>query len=392
MPWKVSNPMDQRLQFILDHARGRYHFSALCELYGISRKTGYKWLDRFRAGGWSGGVNEHSRARPQQPRITEAMQQAILQLRAAEGHGLNGPKKILAGLATEFPGEALPCRTTIYRYLKQAGLVLPGRRVKRVALYPSPLAGCSEPNGLWSVDYKGQFRLGNGEYCYPLTVMDHASRALRACKALRGTTYRQARQAFEDIFMEHGLPDRIRSDNGVPFAGKGVAGLSTLSIWWLELGIMPERIQPGKPQQNGRHERMHRSLKLAVCGKPAGDLASQQVKFDEWVDYYNNRRVHEALQQRTPASQDRPSGRRYTGTPAEMQYPAMRKPHRVKSGGLIYVKSNIVYVGALLAGKTVGVEEIGDGLWRIFFGRLALGAVDERQAKNGYLTLKVSPM
>jgi transposase InsO family protein len=391
MPWKEVKPMDEKVLFIADCLREADSFSQLCSHYGISRKTGYKWLDRYRGGGLDGLAEHSRRPRTAAGETPYAIRQAILELRG-RGPEPPGPKKLQALLVARFPDQPPPCRTTIYGILKNAGLVEPQRRRRRVAPHRSPLASATTPNVLWSADYKGQFKTRDGRWCYPLTVMDHASRYLLCCQGLGGTRFIEAQAIFERLFREYGLPERMRTDNGVPFASPGPGGLSRLSIWWVRLGIRPERIEPGRPQQNGRHERMHRTLKRAVTHPPAKNLSSQQVLFDQFQHRYNEERPHESLAQISPARCYAPSVRPYPERLPELAYPGWFLRHKVASNGLAYCLGLRVYIGYLLTGQWVGLEAMDDGVWDVYFGPIRLGRFDERDRRgrlNDYIVLKV---
>ena len=320
MSWKEVNPMQQKILFIADYLRQTSSLTALCFQYGISRKTGYKWIQRFESSGID-GLNEQSRRPNSNPAKTPyRFQQAIIELRQ-KYKTIPGAKKIQVMLAQRYPNEVIPSKSTIYNILNQAGLVQSKRRKRRVAPYPQPFSPVTDINELWSVDYKGQFKLNNGQWCYPLTVMDHKSRYLFACDALKGPLLKETKSVFIRLFKEYGLPSRMRSDNGTPFASIACGGLSQLSIWWIKLGIQPERIEPGKPQQNGRHERMHRTLKKATTRPPSNNMKKQQIRFDAFCKEYNEERPHEALQQKTPASQHASSHREYPDKLTTLQYP-----------------------------------------------------------------------
>ena len=242
------------------------------------------------------------------------------------------------------------------------------------------------------MDYKGQFKLGNGQWCYPLTVMDHHSRYLCACDALKGPRLNDTQRVFKRVFREYGLPARIRSDNGVPFASTARGGLSQLSLWWIRLGILPERIEPGKPQQNGRHERMHRTLKQAVTRPPSPSLRSQQRRFNAFCQEYNDERPHEALYQQTPASQYTSSPRAYPECLPELYYPDYFEVRKVSTNGAVYWCNKMVYVSHLLKDENVGLEEVDEGLWQVYFGPVTIGRFNERDIKGHtvpYLTVKV---
>lgn len=388
MPWKDVKPMDEKVLFIADYLRQVESFVQLCERFGISRKTGYKWVERYGQGGIE-ALEERSRKRHSQSAQTPyVIQEAILKLR--EHRGDPGPKKIQALLAQRFSEDEIPSTTTIHNILKRAGKIETRRRVRRTTPVPGPLRTATEPNELWSADYKGQFMTRDGHWCYPLTVMDHASRFLLGCEGLGATRYDETRQVFERLFREYGLPERIRTDNGVPFASIGVASLSRLSIWWIRLGIQPERIEPGKPQQNGRHERMHRTLKKSLGKAPAGNLQQQRRELEGFRRYYNEQRPHEGLNLKSPQACYCASTRSYPKRLPEIEYPSYFDRVKVQRSGVTYWGGLTIYLGNLLAGEVVGIEAIGDGVWEVHFGPVRLGRFDERQAgARGYLTLKV---
>jgi putative transposase len=393
MPWQETKPMDQKILFIADYLRDTYSHTELCARYGISRKTGYKWLERYQRFELD-GLTEHSRRPRQSPQSTPyAIRKAIIELRTT--HRITpGAKKIRALLAQRFSNETIPSKTTIYNILNAEGLVQkkPKHRGK-VPPYPQPFAPANDANEVWSADYKGQFKLGNGQWCYPLTVMDHHSRYLLCCQGIVSTAGELARKQFTRLFREYGLPRRIRTDNGTPFASRATGGLSSLSIWWIRLGIVPERIKPGKPQQNGRHERMHRTLKRATTRPvPAKSFAAQQRRFDAFQHEYNQQRPHEALGQTPPAQHYRASAREYPTRLPEITYPDHFEVKPVCSSGVIYVHNGQVYVSHLLVGENVGMEEVDDGIWDIYFGPMRLGGFDRRKPQGGkhpYWTVKV---
>lgn len=391
MPWKEVKPMDEKVLFIADSLREIDSFSQLCQRYGISRKTGYKWLARYREQG-ADGLPERSRRPLSCADATPfAVQQAILELRGI-GRAPPGPKKLQALLGARFPGDLIPSKTTIYNILKRAGRIEPRRRHRRVAPRPCALTRADTPNALWSADYKGQFKTRDGRWCYPLTIMDHASRYLLRCHGLAGTSFDDARTVFESLFRECGLPDRLRTDNGAPFASIGVGGLSRLSLWWVRLGILPERIDPGRPQQNGRHERMHRTLKQAVTHPPAQTIKKQQTLFDRFQREYNEERPHEGLAQHTPGSRYAASPRVYPERLPELEYPNWYQRQKVSVNGVMYCLGRRVYVGYLLGGEWMGLEPVADGEWDVYFGPVRLGHFDERDTRgvqNNYIVLKV---
>lgn len=391
MPWRELKPMDLKMLFIAEYLKGPPSFSELCQAYEISRKTGYKWVERYETLG-PAGLEERSRRRLTQDYIVPfAVREAIIELRG-KGETVPGPKKIQVALLQRFPDQKPPSRTTIYNVLKQAKLITPRRIRQRVAIYPKPLRHAETPNQLFSADFKGQFLTGAGVWCYPLTIMDHASRFLLACHSMPGTNLKETQAVFTRVFRENGLPDRIRTDNGVPFASKGRAGLSQLSIWWLRLGIIPERIAPGRPEQNGRHERMHRTLKSTLPSPPAVEWEAQQRHFDRFIQHYNYERTHEALSQKTPAACYSPSSRAYPEKLPEMSYPSHVEAYRADCSGVVNRRGLRVYVGYVLKHQTIGLELIDEDIWDVIFGPIVIGRVDLKEAKDGYVTLKVLPM
>ena len=307
MPGRKTAPMDQRTQFIADHLRETQTITELCDRYGVSRKTGDKWIDRYLRLG-PAGLEEHSRRPHRAPNQTaDEIVAAILEAR--QRHPGWGGKKLRVLLQRRHPRWTLPGRSTVCDILRRHGLV-PTRRARRRLGHPGkPTTIMGAPNAVWCADYKGQFRTGDGRYGYPLTVTDGFSRYLLGCQALSTTAVDVAKPVFTSLFYEYGLPARIRTDNGVPFATTTLARLSKLSAWWVRLGILPELIEPGKPQQNGRHERMHRTLKDETTRPAAASLAAQQRKFNVFREEFNQERPHEALDQQTPASLYRASNR-----------------------------------------------------------------------------------
>jgi len=392
MPWKEVKPMDQKLLFMADHLRKVTTFSDLCDRFGISRKTGYKWVVRYEELGFD-GLQDRSRRPHEHPlRTPYAVREAISALRTSRPKDPPGPKKIQALLKQNHPGWEIPSKTTIYNILAEKGLIRPQRHRRRVPASQQPFSPVREPNDVWSADFKGQFRTRDGTWCYPLTVMDHQSRFLLGCRNFDATRYEPTQKAFDALFREYGLPWRIRTDNGAPFASHSPAGLSRLSKWWVRLGILPERIAPGKPQQNGRHERMHKTLKAATAIPPAATAQRQQQEFDAFRRRYNNDRPHESLGQNTPASQYRPSTRALPDKLPELEYPGHVRVALVHHSGIIQHQGHRVYIAGLLKGENVGVEETADGVWSVFFGPLHLGRFNIRDAKkprNDYLRLHV---
>ncbi len=376
MPWQETLLMDQRVQFIADYQRDVFDVAGLARRYGISRKTAYKWIDRYEVGGPAGLV-DRSRRPVHAPNATPAViVAALVELRGH--HPTWGAKKLRKILATREPTWTLPARSTVCDLLDRAGLITTSRR-RQVPAHPGrSLIAMTAPNGTWTADFKGQFKTRNGVYCYPLTIVDGFSRYLLACQGLLSTAIVLARPIFLRLFQEYGLPEIIRTDNGVPFATTALGRLSTLSVWWIRLGILPELIAPASPQQNGRHERMHRTLKAEATRPPSGNLQAQQTRFNRFRQEYNEERPHEALGQETPASVYRPSGRALPRRLAPLEYPGHFELRLVSRNSGIRWQKHWVCVTHTLAGEYVGLEEVGDGLWDVYFGPLKLGRMHER--------------
>ena len=342
MPWSQTSPMDQKMQFIADYLREVLDVTELCDLYGISRKTGYKVIDRYLRHG-PAGLEDRSRRPHTSPNHTpHEVEQALLEARRR--HPSWGAKKLLMIVHKAHPRWELPHRSTVCDILSRNGMVPKKRTRRRIGHPGKPTSSILAPNDLWCADFKGQFKTGDGLYCYPLTVTDGFSRYLLGCQALNSTSVEGAKPVFARLFKEYGLPKRIRTDNGVPFATTTLARLSKLSAWWLRLGVMPEFIEPGKPQQNGQHERMHLTLKNETTRPPAGSLAAQQRKFNVFVDEFNNERPHEALDQQTPASCYQPSTREMPNTLPPLVYPDRFEVRYVSAnGGIAGTKTGSMY-------------------------------------------------
>jgi transposase InsO family protein len=371
--------MDQRTQFIADYLREILSITELCDLYGISRKTAYKWIERYLRQG-PAGLEERTRRPQSSPNGTpDEVTQALLEARRR--HPSWGGKKLLTLVHMRHPKWDLPHRSTVCDILKRHGMVPKQRNRRHIGHPGKPSSLILAPNDLWSADFKGQFKTGNGRYCYPLTVTDNFSRYLLGCQGLNSTAVEEAKPVFIRLFREFGLPKRIRTDNGVPFATNTLARLSKLSAWWVRLGVMPELIEPGKPQQNGRHERMHRTLKDETTRPPAGSLPAQQRKFNVFIDEFNNQRPHEALDQQTPASRYQRSPREMPDKLAPLVYPDRFEVRYVSANGGIRWNRDWVNVSTVCIGEYVGLEEIGDGIWNVYFGPLKLGRLNERHMR-----------
>jgi transposase InsO family protein len=380
MPWKESHPVEQRMRFVV-RLRDGEPMAELCREFGISRKTGYKFWERYKEAGATGLLDE-SRAPDVIPHRTKPeVCQALVAARKA--HPTWGGRKLKAWLNDKEPGIQWPVASTISTILKREGLVTERRRRPRGARpFGQPLTQGSAPNDVWCADYKGQFRVGTGQYCFPLTASDLASRFLVALEALEGTDEEGAREGFSAAFREYGLPSVIRTDNGSPFASQALANLTRLSAWWLRLGIKHERIEPGHPEQNGQHERMHRTLK-AETTRPAGkNFLQQQERFDGFREEYNTERPHEALGDRPPARVYEASTRPFPEKLSEPTYPLHDDVLLVGKGGHIRLpRARHVFLTTALAGELVGLREMDDGRWLVSFVSLDLGAYDPKAGR-----------
>jgi len=375
VPWTEATPMDSRLQFVAEAKRTDEPFVALCARHGIAPKTGYKWLARYAAEG-PAGLHERSRRPRTSPTATApAAADALLELRRR--HPTWGAKKLLAVLGRRHPRLTLSAPSTAAALLQRAGLVTARRRRRALGHPGRPTAAMDAPNAVWTADFKGEFKTRDGVYCYPLTVADGYSRFLLACRGLPSTATAGARPVFERLFREYGLPARIRSDNGVPFATIALARLSALSVWWVRLGILPDLTEPSSPQQNGRHERLHRTLEAEACRPPQAHARAQQRAFDDFRREYNAERPHEALGQATPASRYAASPRPYPARLAPLEYPAHYEVRRVSRNGGVRWYDAWVNVSHVLAEEYVAFEEVADGLWQVYFGPLRIGRFHE---------------
>jgi len=379
MPWSQTSPMDQRLLFLADCARELDPLAEVCRRYGISRKTGYKWIGRFKEKGRE-GITEHSR-RPR--RLARSTPAEIIEriLEARRRHPNWGAKKLLWLLGRRSPEIHWPPRSTVCDILKRHGLVPSPRRRRRLSHPGRPTTPMTAPNEIWTADFKGHFKTGDGLYSYPLTVQDGFSRYLLDVQAFLSPSHQLTQPVFERLFQEYGLPRIIRTDNGAPFATTAIGRLSRLSVWWIRLGIFPELIEPAHPEQNARHERMHRTLKAETARPPSEDHNTQQERFDSFRHFFNHERPHEALGQQTPASVYHPSARTFPNRLPKVEYPGHFEVRRVSRNGGVRWNSNWVCVSHVLGEEYVGFEEIDDGLWEVFYGPVRLGRFHERISK-----------
>ena len=377
MPWRVLTPMSERRQFVDEYLRGTTSMTALCAGYGVSRRIGYKWLTRFLVEG-DRSLGDHSRRPRTSPWAIEP-ELAVLLLTARQRHPTWGPRKILAYLRPRHPEATLPAASTVGALYKRHGLVRPRRRRIRPGHPGRPTSPILAPNDVWTADFKGHFALGTGRRCHPLTIVDGYSRYLLACQALAHPTTTASQAVFTRVFQEYGLPHRIRTDNGAPFATTALCRLSTLSVWWMKLGIRPELIEPASPQQNARHERMHRTLKAEATRPPKATLRAQQRRFNSFRLEYNLERPHEALHDASPGSVYRPSRRPFPVRIPGPSYPEHYLDRYVSTNGGVRFHRRYITIAPALIGERIGFEEIADGRWALYFYDHLLGHLDERE-------------
>jgi putative transposase len=374
MPWKTTCPMDQKLKFVVAVNESDLSFAALCREHGISRKTGYKLVARYEVRG-AKGLEEGEPGKHSCPHATpDVVSDRVCELR--KEHPSWGPQKLRSRLL-ELGEPRVPAASTIGDLLKKRGFIVPRRRRVRTPPNLVPLALGEQPNDVWCTDFKGHFPLGDKTRCHPLTLTDHASRYLLKCEALTAPTDRGVRIHFERAFREFGVPERMRSDNGVPFASTAPGGLSALSIWWIQLGIFPERIEPGQPQQNGRHERMHKTLKAEV--ELCATMPEQQRALDRFRHIFNDERPHEALNQKTPASRYCRSHRPMPTSPRSPEYADSMKTRRLDDQGRLLFGGTRALVTRLLAGEPIGIDPVDEDTWELFYGPIAIGELRLRQ-------------
>lgn len=376
MSWRNYDQKEQKMLFIADWLKQETTISDLCRCYGISRKTGYKLIHRYEEEEFK-AFEDRSHARHFIGNQTSTEIQAEI-IKTKKRFLYFGPRKIRDWLVKHYPQECWPATSTIGEILKNNDLVKPRRYRRKVEAYSAPFESCQFANHVWSADFKGQFRLGNHRYCYPLTISDNYSRFLLTCYALYRPTLKETKEQFQKAFYLYGLPDFIKTDNGLPFAGSGIAGLSQLSIWWLKLGIIPERIQPGHPEQNGRHERMHRTLKEATTTPPRSNLYRQQQRFDEFINEYNHERTHEALNGKTPGEIYQRSKRELPSKLPEVTYPDHFVIRFARSNGQIKWNGKKYFISELLYGEPIGVDQISEEKIAIYFSKLKIKEIDLR--------------
>ena len=370
--------MDEKLRFVFEYERDEQTMAELCACFGICRDTGYVWLRRYRQHGVA-GLLELNRAAKRHPNQTCAqVEQAVVALRQA--HMRWGPRKLKRILERDEPWRGWPAASTMGEIVKRAGLVVARKKRRRTEPYTDPLAHAVESNRVWCADFKGWFRSGDGTRIDPLTITDACSRYLLRCQAVEKTDTERVRAIFEAAFREYGLPCAIRTDNGAPFASSAAGGLSRLAVWWIKLGIVPERIEAGHPEQNGRHERMHGTLKQDL--RPAQDWRGQQRELDRFRYDYNEVRPHEALGMQTPASVYEPSPRPYPERLPEVEYPDTMPVRTVKSHGHFRWKKHDVFLSEVLWGERVGLLPFDDGCYTVYFAHVPVALFEERTRKT----------
>jgi putative transposase len=376
MPWQKKDPVNERLQFVAQAQEGFYSIPELSARFGISRQAGYATIARYNELGVD-SLKGGSHAPKHCPhRITGGMRELLLESRRV--HPTWGPRKILAWLQPRHPEMVLPAPSTVGDLYRQEQLV---KRRPRRRRWSQPGRAAIEvvgPNDLWTIDFKGEFRTLDGLPCYPLTIADAHTRFILAVDGLPSTAYVGVRPVMERVFREYGLPAVIRSDNGGPFATKAVAGLSRLNVWWIQLGIKQDRIAPGRPDQNGSHERMHLTLKDETIVPPAPDGPAQQERFDAFRGQFDFERPHEALGMQTPGSLYTRSPRELPERLPEPEYPAHCVIRQVRANGILYFRDRSIFLSEVLIGQRVALEEIADGVWSIYFYDLLLARLDER--------------
>lgn len=371
--------VEERTRFVIEHEDEQYTMTELCRIYGISRETGYEWLQRYREGGLK-ALEDLGRAPRRHPNQTpEAIEQAVLELR--RWHMTWGARKLKCRLERDHPGSRWPAASTIGEMLARAGLVVARKKRRRTPPYTQPFASADAPNRVWCADFKGWFRTQDGTRIDPLTISDAHSRYLLRCQAVRKMDSPRVQAIFEAAFREYGLPEAIRSDNGAPFASRAIAGLSRLAVWWMKLGIVPERIAPAHPEQNGRHERMHRTLKQETASPPAANRRAQQRAFDCFRREYNQERPHEALDMRTPSALYLPSPRAYPARLPAPEYGSAMRVRNVQKHGEFVWKHQHVFLSEVLWGERIGLLPVDDRFFTVYFATFPIARFDSRRLK-----------
>ena len=380
MSWKVKDIMSQRVDFVLRLNQGE-RMSDLCREFGISRKTGYKFSHRYHQLGVGGLFDQSKRPMHSPKRTPPEIVEMVVAMR--QRYPTWGPKKLHWKLEKEIEGVSIPAPSTIALILKHKDLVRPRKRKRRATPSPLPLSTSQAPNDIWSIDFKGHFRLGNQRYCYPLTICDHFSRYLLGCEALESTKRHGTVMVLEALFKSYGLPTTMRSDNGAPFASSGLLGLTQLGVYLMRLGIALERIEPGHPEQNGRHERMHLTLKQEATRPASANCLAQQERFDAFVEEYNQERPHEALGMIPPAEHYQASKRPYPQNIKPLEYPLHDIVQNIYADGSMYFPplKKRLYISTALVGQTIGLRELEKETWQVDFMQTNLGYIDLKTSR-----------
>lgn len=379
MSWRETKPMNEKIKFISAYLEDEDYFSDLCEVFSISRKTGYKWIKRYEESGVE-GLHDQSRAPHGHPNaLSEDVVARILRLR--NKHPQWGPKKLRVIMERRNPDLILPATSTIGEVLQRHGMTRARKRKRRSSPYGEKLRSYDYANSVWCADFKGHFPV-DGKRCFPLTITDGYSRYILGCEGLRSSRFSPTQRIFKAVFRKYGLPDVIRTDNGAPFSSLAPAGLSSLAVWWIRLGIIPERIMPGRPDQNGRHERMHGTLKMATAHPPRRNFASQQRAFDKFVEEYNEIRPHEGINFQVPASLYKPSERSYPEKIPDPEYPSSFLVMRAYPNSVISFSGTQWYLSAPLAGQLIGLDPLPNKRWKVYFAHVPIGIADINLAKK----------
>src|ERR1700676_4021449 len=377
MPWKASSVMDERARFVLEHERGLCTMTELCEIYDIARETGYYWLRRYQQGGLE-ALQDLGRATESHPNQTpERIEESVLELRRA--HMTWGPRKLKRVLERGAPHTVWPAASTIGAVLSREGLVIPRKKRRRAPPYTEPFALADAPNRVWCADFKGCFETQDGARIDPLTISDAYSRYLLRCQQVAKTNGERVQAIFEAPFGEYGLREPIRTDNGPPFASRAVAGLSRLAVWWMKLGIVPERIAAGHPEQNGRHERMHRTLKQETASPPAENPRGQQRAFHHFRREDNEERPHEGRGRQPPSALCRSSLRPYPARVREPEYGSAMRVRRVRPRGSISWKEQDVFISETLIGEPIGLLPVDDRIYTVYFAAFPIARFDSHR-------------
>jgi len=376
MPWTYADPVNERLRFVAKAQEGLYQMSQLCERFGVSRQTGYATLARYGELG-ADGLKDRSHVPRECPhRITAEVREVLLDARRKHPHW--GPRTLLVWLKKREPGRVFPAASTVGDLFSREHLTKPRPRRRKWNSPGRTHVAVSGPNDLWTIDFKGEFRTGDGKLCYPLTMADAYTRFLLAVDVLPSTAHTGTQAVVERVFREHGLPRVIRSDNGCPFSSKAIAGLSRLNVWWTQLGIRHDRIAPGHPEQNGSHERMHLTLQQETVWPPAAAIPEQQARCDGFRREFDFERPHQALAMQTPGSLYVRSPREFPEQLPQPEYPGHCVVRPVRANGILHFRNRDLFLSEVLIGHRVALEEIADGVWSIYFYDLLLARFDER--------------